>query len=147
MAKQVLIIYHSLSGNTEAAAQAVADGVSTVQDVEAVMKNAADATLEDLISCDAICVGTPDYFTYMAGMLKDFFDRTYYPSQGKVDGKPCGIFVTHGGGGGASESVARICKSFRFTQVGSTVLVQGRPDDAAQTELKALGAAVAMAAL
>jgi len=147
MAKQVLIVYHSLSGNTEAAAQAVAGGVGSVQDVQAVVKHAADATLEDLVSCDAICVGTPDYFTYMAGMLKDFFDRTYYPSQGKVDAKPCGIFVTHGGGGGASESVEKVCKSFRFTQVGSTLLVKGRPDEAAQTELHALGAAVAKAAL
>jgi len=32
-----------------------------------------------------VCFGTPDYFSYMAGMLKDFFDRTFYPTQGRVD--------------------------------------------------------------
>ena len=44
-------------------------------------------------TCDAIAVGTPDYFSYMAGGLKDFFDRTYYPTQDQVTGKPCAIFV------------------------------------------------------
>ncbi len=42
-------------------------------------------------------VGSPDYFSYMAGAVKDFFDRTFYPSQGKVAGKPCVLFVSGGG--------------------------------------------------
>ena len=51
------------------------------------------------------------YFTnsaIMAGGLKDFFDRTFYPTQGSITDKPCGIFVTHGGGGKALESVQSI---------------------------------------
>jgi flavorubredoxin len=146
MSKTVLIVYHSQGGNTESAAHAVAVGVKAVGGVSPVVKRAADAGLEDLESCDAICVGTPDYFSYMAGMLKDFFDRTYYPTQGKVDDKPCGIFVTHGGGGTASQSVEKICRSFRFKQISPTVLVKGRPDKAAQEALKELGTALAKAA-
>jgi flavorubredoxin len=145
MAKKVLIVYHSQGGNTEIAAQAVAEGVRSVEGVEPIVKKAAEANADDLIQCDAICLGTPDYFSYMAGMLKDFFDRTFYPTQGQVDNKPCGIFVTHGGGGKASESVERICRSFRFKQVADTVLVRGRPDEAAKGRLRELGAAVAKA--
>ncbi len=145
MAKKVLIVYHTLSGNTEAAAEAVAEGVKSVDGAEAIVKLAADATLDDLISCDAICVGTPDYFSYMAGMLKDFFDRTLYPSKGQVEGKPCGMFVTHGGGGKASASVESICGSFKFKQIGETLLVKDRPDAAAKKALKELGTAVAKA--
>lgn len=146
MAKKVLIVYHSQSGNTEAAAQAVAEGVRSVEGVEPVVKRAADATVDDLISCDAVCFGTPDYFSYMAGMLKDFFDRTFYPSQGKVDDKPCAVFVTHGGGGrGACESVQRMCRSFRLKEVAEPVLVRGKPDEAAKARLRELGAAVARA--
>ncbi len=33
------------------------------------------ATVEDPISCDAVAFGSPNYFGYMAGLLKDFFDR------------------------------------------------------------------------
>ncbi len=123
MAKTVLIVYHTQGGNTEAAARFVAEGVKSVGGVKPPVKHAADADVDDLKSCDAVCCGTPDYFSYMAGMLKDFFDRTFYPTQGQVDGKPCGIFVTHGGGGKASESVEKICGSFKFKQIGETILV------------------------
>jgi len=50
------------------------------------------------VHCDAIAIGTSEYFSYMAGGVKDFFDRCFYPTQGKVTGKPCAIFVTHSGG-------------------------------------------------
>ena len=136
---QVLVVYHSQSGNTEAAAAAVAKGAGTVAGTEVSVKEALQATQEDLLSCDALAVGTPDYFSYMAGGLKDFFDRTYYPTQGQVTGKPCGIFVTHGGGGKAVASVESICNSFKFRLVGSPVLVKNSPDAEAQAELAELG--------
>ena len=146
-AKEVLIVYHSQGGNTKAAAEKVAEGVSIVDGVDPVVKAASEAGAADLVGCQAICVGTPDYFSYMAGMLKDFFDRTYYPTQGQVDGKPCGIFVTHGGGGKAAASVESICRSFKFTQIGKTVLVKDRPDKPARDALRNLGIAVAEAVL
>ena len=113
MAK-VLIVYHSLSGNTRAAADAVAEGVRKAEGAEAKVMEALKAGPEDLLDCAALAVGTPDYFSYMAGGVKDFFDRAYYPTQGKVTDKPVGIFVTHGGGGKAVESVKSICRSFKF---------------------------------
>lgn len=138
MAK-VLIVYHSLSGNTKAAAEAVAGGARTVVGTDVVVKEGLRAGIDDLLTCDAIAVGTPDYFSYMAGGLKDFFDRTFFPSQGKVAGKPCGIFVTHGGGGAAVESMKRMATSFKFRIVGQPVLVKNAPDDAAKKELAELG--------
>jgi len=147
MAKKVLVVYHSQAGNTEAAAQAVAEGVRSVPGVEAMVKRASEAGADDLTSCDAVCFGTPDYFSYMAGMLKDFFDRTFYPTQGQVDDKACAVFVTHGGGGTASKSVEKICRSFRFKQVAETVLVAGKPDEAAQVRLRQLGATLAKSVL
>jgi flavorubredoxin len=143
MAKTVLVVYHSMSGNTAAAAASVAAGIYSVAGVDAVVKPAAEANASDLLNCDAVCFGSADYFSYMAGMLKDFFDRTFYPTQGQVDDKPCGVFITHGGGGAASTSVEKICRSFRFKQVGQTVSVKGRPDEAAEEKLRELGAALA----
>lgn len=140
MAK-VLIVYHSLSGNTRAAAEAVAEGVRAAGG-QAIVKEGLKAGEKDLLACDAIAVGTPDYFSYMAGGVKDFFDRTFYPTQGQVTGKACGIFVTHGGGGKAVDSCRSICSSFKFKLVGEPVLVQNRPDAAACERLKALGRAL-----
>jgi len=145
MGKKVLVVYHSLGGNTEAAAKMVAAGVESVSEGVAVLKKAAEAGADDLRACGGYCFGTPDYFSYMAGMLKDFFDRTFYPTQSELDNRPCGIFVTHGGGGRAKASVEQICRSFRLKAVGETVLVRGRPAGAAEEELRALGAAVARA--
>lgn len=93
---KVLIIYHTLSGNTEAMAKAVAEGAKSVAETQVVLKLALDASLEDLLSCDAVAFGSADYFSYIAGALKDFFDRTFYPSQGKITGKPCAAIATGG---------------------------------------------------
>ena len=143
MAK-VLVVYHSLSGNTKAAAETVAEGVKAGGAV-ALVKEGLKAGPDDLLACDAIAVGTPDYFSYMAGGLKDFFDRSFYPTQGQVTGKPCGIFVTHGGGGKAVESVKSVCASFKFKLVAEPVIVLNRPDKSAAQKLKELGKALAAA--
>jgi len=141
----VLVVYHSQGGNTKAAAEAVAQGVEKVEGAQAVLKEGLKATKEDLLSCDALAVGTPDYFSTMAGGLKDFFDRTFYPTQGKVADKPCGIFVTHGGGGKAVESVKRVCAAFKFKVIGDPVLVKNAPDAEAEERLAALGKSLAEA--
>jgi len=143
---QVLIVYHSQSGNTKAAAEAVAQGAGQVAGTEVVLKEALAATQEDLLGCGAVAVGTPDYFSYMAGGLKDFFDRTFYPTQGSVTDKPCGIFVTHGGGGKAVDSVKAVCGSFKFKVLGEPVLVKNAPDAGARDALAALGRLLAEAA-
>jgi len=147
MARTVLVVYHSMGGNTAAAAEIVAEGIRSVAGVEAIVKIAAEAGPADLLACDAVCFGSPDYFSYMAGMLKDFFDRCFYPTQGQVDDKPCAIFITHGGGGSASTSVEKICRSFRFKQIGPPLLVRGKPDKTAETRLRDFGALIAKTAL
>jgi multimeric flavodoxin WrbA len=143
MAK-VLVVYHSQSGNTQAMAEAVARGVTSVPGAEVTIKTALEATLDDLLECDAVALGSPDYFSYMAGGLKDFFDRTYYPSQGKVTGKPYVAFVTAGGGGRrALDSVERICSSFRLRRAADSLVAAGRPSPQKLTECEELGKSLA----
>ncbi|MFO8059962.1 MAG: NAD(P)H-dependent oxidoreductase [Bacillota bacterium] len=142
---EILIVYHSLSGNTEEAAMCVAEGAGGVQDAVVVVKPASEAGPEDLMSCDGIAIGTPDYFSYMAGMVKDFFDRAYYPTRGKVDGKPCIAFVSHGGGGRADASVEAMCKSFRFRMLAPPVSVVKSPDQREREELRDAGRLLARA--
>jgi len=141
MAK-VLVVYYSLGGNTKAAADAVAEGADAAG-AEVQVKTGLKATSEDLLWCDAVAVGSYDAFSYMAGGLKDFFDRTYYPTQGQVTDKPCGIFLTHGGGGRAMESLESICRSFKFRIIAEPVSVQGKPDTSAEGKLRELGAELA----
>ena len=60
---RVLIVYHTLSGNTEKMAKAYAEGAKSVQGTDVVLKKAFDATLEDLLGSDAIALGSADYFS------------------------------------------------------------------------------------
>jgi len=144
MAK-ILVIYHSQSGNTEEMAKAVAKGAKSIREAEVMLKKATEATLEDLVSSSGIAIGSPDYFSYMAGAVKDFFDRTFYPSQGKVTESPCILFFSGGGGGEpALKSLKRICDSFKFKQIGE-VAAAGKPSSGVITECEKLGERLANA--
>ena len=145
MAK-VLVIYHTLSGNTEKMAKAVAEGAGSVAGTEVVVKKALDATLEDIIDCDGAAFGSADYFSYIAGALKDFFDRTYYPSRGKVDGKPYVAFGTGGGGGDTVLGVLeRICNAFKLNKVANSVSASGKITDGDLKECSEIGKKLAEA--
>jgi multimeric flavodoxin WrbA len=116
----ILIIYHSHSGNVEEMAYAVKRGIEKTKSFQVKLKKAQDATWDDLKMAAGIAIGTPDYFDYMAGTVKDFFDRTFYPSQSKIKGsltsnKPCVFFVSGGTGGEpAIESLKKISLAFKF---------------------------------
>jgi NAD(P)H dehydrogenase (quinone) len=71
----VLITYHSVTGNTEKMAHGVADGAKTVAGTTVVLKRVGDVVTDDLIGSDALIVGSPVYFANMSGEVKTFFDN------------------------------------------------------------------------
>jgi NAD(P)H dehydrogenase (quinone) len=71
----VLVTYHSVTGNTEKMAQGAAEGAKAVSGTTVVLKRVGDVTGEDLLSSDALIVGSPVYFGSMAGEVKTFFDN------------------------------------------------------------------------
>jgi NAD(P)H dehydrogenase (quinone) len=72
---KVLVTYHSLSGNTERMAEAVAEGAKTVPGTEVLLKRVGQVTAEELFSADAVVVGSPVYWSNMSGEVKTFFDN------------------------------------------------------------------------
>lgn len=143
MAK-ILVVYHSQTGNTEKMAQAVADGAHSVEDVEVVLKKAKDATLQDLLTADGLAVGTPENFGYMAGMVKDFFDRTYYAAQEKVFRKPFVVFISAGNDGtGALKAIERIALGYKFKTVYQPVIARGAVTREILDQCFELGATIA----
>jgi multimeric flavodoxin WrbA len=145
---KILVVYHSLSGNTEKMAKAFAEGASSVVGTEVVLKKAFDAGLQDLLECDAIAFGSADYFSYIAGALKDFFDRTYYPSQGLVAGKPYAAFATGGRGGETALAVLdRLCGSFKLKKAVDSVSVVGAPSSENLAKCREAGEKLAKAVL
>ena len=142
---KVLVVYCSMSGNTKAAAEAIAAGAKKAG-AQVTIKAGTDAQSKDLLECDAVALGSYDAFSYMGGGLKDFFDRVFYPTQGQVTDKPYAAFVTHGGGGKAIKSIESIAQSFKLKKIAEAVLIKGKPEGKALADLTALGARIAAAA-
>jgi len=129
--KHLLIIYHSKDGSTGKMAEAVFKGANHPDiAVEVRLVLAKDAGLEELLWADGLILGTPENFGYMSGALKDFFDRTFYPAEGKVEGLPYCVFISAGNdGSGALSSIQRICSGFPFKEVQLPVISKGNLTD------------------
>ena len=141
---KILIIYHSQTGHTKKMAQAVCEGVKSIEGATAILKKAADATLEDLLECDGLAVGSPENFGYMAGMVKDFFDRTYGRDAGRIFRKPFVVFSSAGNdGGGALNSIERIALGYKFKTVFHPVIAKGDITEAVLDKCRELGATLA----
>jgi len=138
MAK-LLVIYHSQTGNTEAMAKAVNEGALSAG-ATVTLKKAAEATSDDLLACGVVAFGSPIYFGYMAGVLKDFFDRVFYTVRGKVDDKPYAAFSSSGSGGReALDSIDRICNSLRLKKASEGIIATGKPSSDVLEQCKELG--------
>ena len=116
--KTILVVYHSQGGTMERLARCFAKGAAKEDDVAVVLKQAANATLDDLLHCSALAIGTPEYFGTMAGMVKDFFDRTYEAAQDQTIGLPYVLFVCAGNDGrGAIAQVERLAAGYKWKKV------------------------------
>src|SRR5205823_8764136 len=66
----------------------------------------------------ALLIATSEKFGGMAGMVKDFLERTYYPCEGKLEGRPYAVLVCAGtDGAGAVRDVDRVATGWRLNKV------------------------------
>jgi NAD(P)H dehydrogenase (quinone) len=72
---KVLVTYHSVTGNTEKMARGVVEGAKRISGTDVVLKRVDEISADDLLSCDALVVGSPVYFGTMSGEVKTFFDN------------------------------------------------------------------------
>lgn len=125
-------------------AEAVLRGAQREAGVETICKRAFDTTLDDLLTCSGLIIGTPENFGYMSGAVKDFFDRTYYPAEGKTGGLPYALFISAGNdGSGAVREIGRIAKGYGWQLVAEPIVSHQEPDAEALSACEALGESVA----
>ncbi|MEZ5500498.1 MAG: NAD(P)H-dependent oxidoreductase [Steroidobacteraceae bacterium] len=146
-AKRLLLIWGGHEGGrTEQLRDAVLRGVAAAgSDICLRAKAALVATSGDLLWCEGLLMGTPEHFGYMSGALKDFFDRTFYPVEGRTEGLPVGLFISAGNdGSGAAAAVERISIGYRWKFIAPPVIVVGAPDAPALARVEELGATMAV---
>ncbi|HLT27382.1 MAG TPA: NAD(P)H-dependent oxidoreductase [Zeimonas sp.] len=122
--RRLLIVWWSTTGGTRQLADALAEGAREEPDVEVVSLRADEAGPDDVLAAQAFVFAAPENLASMAGRMKDFFDRSYYPVLGRVDGLPYAVVVCAGTDGtGAARQIARIATGWRLKAVAEPLVV------------------------
>ena len=147
LTRRLLIVWCSMTGGTRQLAQAArqgaaragvepglparaglpADGIAHepgAGGVEVLMLRADEAGPSDVLAASAYLFATPENLASMAGVMKDFFDRSYYAALDRISGRPYASIVCAGSDGrGAAGQIARICTGLRLRAVADPLLV------------------------
>jgi multimeric flavodoxin WrbA len=153
--KTLLVVWHSATGGTrqmaEAAARAASDPEITVR-----LLHAREASADDLLAADGYIFATPENLAAMAGVMKDFFDRSYYAVLDRLNGRPYATLICAGSDGeNAARQIIRIATGWRLkaiapplivcthTQTPETILAPKTIDDAGLRRCEEIGATLA----
>ena len=151
---QVLVLYYSRTGNTHKLAQAVSEGVESVDGVRCLLRSTEEVKREDFVESDGIIAGSPVYFGVMAAELKKVFDD-FVTVRRKTENKIGAAFATGGDASGGKEttmmSIIQAMLIYGMIIVGDPmsatghygVACLGSPDASARQNGFKLGARVA----
>ena len=122
--KTLLIVYHSMTGGTLQMAQATAAGAATESSVQVRLLRASDAGADDLIGAHGYIFATPENLAAISGLMKDFFDRTYYAVLEQLNGRPYASLICAGSdGANAARQIERIASGWRLKPVAPALIV------------------------
>jgi multimeric flavodoxin WrbA len=142
--KRLLIVWWSYTGGTESLVQAVAQGASeaaqqaaSVALIDAGPDAAPDASSMSVIACrcdligsaallraDTLLFATPECLGSMAGPMKTFFERSYYPAFDRLNGRPYATLICAGTDGhGAARQIDRIATGWRLKAIATPLIV------------------------
>ena len=122
--KTLLVVYHSMTGGTEQMVRALVAGAATERDVTTRLLQASEAQPTDVIGADAYVFATPENLAAISGLMKDFFDRCYYPALDRINGRPYAALVCAGSDGqNAVRQIERIATGWRLRPVAPGMIV------------------------
>lgn len=122
--KTLLIVFHSMTGGARQMAAAAARGASGEPGVHVRVIEAADANANDVLAADGYTFVTPENLAAISGMMKDFFDRTYYAALDRIAGRPYVTLICAGSDGtNAARQIARIATGWRLRAVSGPIIV------------------------
>ena len=116
----LLIAWHSRTGASRAMAEAARDGAG-----EAARCLSAERVEPDhLLAAQGYLFVCPENLAAMSGMMKDMFDRCYYPVLGRLEGRAYATVIAAGSDGeGAQRQLDRIAKGWRLKRVADPMIV------------------------
>ncbi len=94
------------------------------KEVVTILKTAEEAGPDDLLLADGYIFCAPENLAAIAGMMKDFYDRSYYPVLGHIEGHPYAQMICAGSDGhNAARQTARIAQGWRLKQVQPPLII------------------------
>ena len=116
----LLVIWHSRTGTARAMAHAAMEDAGDA----ALCKRAEDVEPQDLLDAAGYLFVCPENLATMSGMMKEMFDRCYYPVLGRIEGRAFATAIAAGSDGeGAQRQIDRIAKGWRLKRVAEPVIV------------------------
>ena len=138
---KTLVIYWSGTGNTEAMANAVLDGMKAAG-ADATLWSVEDVQAGEVAGFDAVAMGCPAMGSEV--LEETEFDPMYQDIKGSLSGKPVGLFGSYGWGDGEwMRDWENDVKAAGADLVREGVICCEAPDDAAVEACKALGGQLA----
>lgn len=122
--KHLLIVYHSRTGGSRQMAEAAAQAARGQAGVTVHLKAAPDAGPDDLLAADGYLFVCPENLAALSGVMKDFFDRSYYPVLDRLNGRPYAAMVCAGSdGSNAVRQLERIATGWRLNRIAPSLIV------------------------
>jgi len=145
-AKHLLVVAHTPSDNLKRLKDALTSGATGLSSINIRCVTPLDSGPADLADCAAVVLLTPENLGYMAGAMKDWFDRIYYPVLESHQGLPVVAIIRAGHDGtGTRRALDTITTGLRWRWVQEPLILRGNWRDEWCEEIQALGEAVATA--
>ena len=120
----LLIVYHTLTGGSLQMAQAAAEGAQMESGVDVQLLHASQASATHLLGAQGYLFATPENLAAISGVMKDFFDRSYYGALDRIQGRPYASLICAGSDGhNAARQMERICTGWRLKPVAEPLIV------------------------
>lgn len=121
---RLLIVYHTRTGGTRQMIEAARAGIARESAVALQTCEAAAAGAADLLSADGYLFACPENLAAVSGAMKEFFDRSYYPVLGRIEGRPYALLICAGSdGSNAARQIERIATGWRLKAIAPPVVV------------------------
>ena len=118
------MVYHTLTGGTQQMVQAAAAGAAQAASLEVSLELASASGPEALLAASGYVFASPENLAAMSGLMKDFFDRCYYPVLDQLQGRPYVTLICAGSdGSNAARQIDRIATGWRLRPIAPPLIV------------------------
>ena len=105
-------------------AQAAAAGAGAEPLVRLCLETAAESGPQALLDADGYLFVCPENLAAVSGLMKDFFDRSYYAVLDRIQGRPYGSLICAGSDGmNAARQIERIATGWRLHAIAPPLIV------------------------